>query len=284
MKTILFTGFLVFFSSCFNNPNKEGLKMTLSKKEKVQALLKSLETGDPAPIAYINPEKYIQHNQQVPDGLKGFGEFLSQIPTGSIRVNTLRLIQQGDFVLAHSEYEFFGPKIGFDIFRFEDDLIVEHWDNLQEKVNTYASGRSQTDGPVLIQDRSKTEENQILCKSFVENILMGKRPDAIQDYFSGNSYDQHNPAVKDGLTGLGEALEAMANAGTPMEYSHNHFLLVEGNFAAAVSEGSFLGKPAAFYDLFRIENGKIVEHWDTVEFLIPPETAKNSNGKFNFPN
>ena len=32
----------------------------------------------------------------------------------------------------HTDYNFFGPKIGFDIFRFEDGKIVEHWDNLQE--------------------------------------------------------------------------------------------------------------------------------------------------------
>jgi len=36
------------------------------------------------------------------------------------------------YVFAHTEYNFFGPKIGFDVFRFEDGLIVEHWDTIQE--------------------------------------------------------------------------------------------------------------------------------------------------------
>jgi predicted SnoaL-like aldol condensation-catalyzing enzyme len=44
----------------------------------------------------------------------------------------IRVFQDGDFVFAHTEYDFFGPKIGFDIFRFEKGLIVEPWDNLQE--------------------------------------------------------------------------------------------------------------------------------------------------------
>ena len=44
----------------------------------------------------------------------------------------IRVFQDRDFVFARTEYDFFGPKIGFDIFRFEEGLIVEPWDNLQE--------------------------------------------------------------------------------------------------------------------------------------------------------
>jgi predicted SnoaL-like aldol condensation-catalyzing enzyme len=57
-------------------------------------------------------------------------------------------------------------------------------------------------------------------------------------------------------------------------------VLGEGNFVLTVSEGQFAGKPTAFYDLWRVENGKIAEHWDIVE-AIPEKTEwKNSNGKF----
>lgn len=47
-------------------------------------------------------------------------------------MNTARVFEDGDYVFAHSDYNFFGPKIGFDIFRFENGKIVEHWDNLQD--------------------------------------------------------------------------------------------------------------------------------------------------------
>jgi predicted SnoaL-like aldol condensation-catalyzing enzyme len=57
-------------------------------------------------------------------------------------------------------------------------------------------------------------------------------------------------------------------------------ILGEGNFVLAVSEGQFLGKHVAFYDLFQIENGKIAEHWDTIEEIPPKENWKNNNGKF----
>lgn len=47
-----------------------------------------------------------------------------------------------------------------------------------------------------------------------------------------------------------------------------------------MSEGSFGGRPASFYDLFRVENGKIAEHWDTLETIPVREAWKNQNGKF----
>ena len=101
-------------------------------KQQVVELLKSIETGDSKPIAYINPNKYIQHNLAVGDGLAGVRALLQSLPKGSAKVNTVRVFQDGNFVFAHTDYNFFGPKVGFDIFRFEDGKIVEHWDNLQE--------------------------------------------------------------------------------------------------------------------------------------------------------
>jgi len=111
-------------------------------------------------------------------------------------------------------------------------------------------------------------------------VLIGANSSKITDYISPDHYLQHNPAVADGLNALGAALQAMAAAGTPMVYTKNHKILGEGNFVLAVSEGQFLGKHSAFYDLFRVESGKIVEHWDTVEEIPARVQWKNDNGKF----
>ena len=78
------------------------------------------------------------------------------------------------------------------------------------------------------------------------------------------------------------ALAAMAEQGIKMEYFTIHKILGCGNFVLAVSEGAFAGKPTSYYDLFRVENGKIAEHWDVMETIAPESEWKHQNGKFNF--
>ncbi len=261
--------------------NKKEVKMeTKSKKEKVIELLKSIETGETKPVGYINPNKYIQHNLMVGDGLAGFGEVLSQLPKGSAKVDVIRAFEDGNYVFTHTKYNFFGEKAGFDIFRFENGLIVEHWDNLQEIAKKSVSGRTQFDGTTEIKDNNKTEVNKKIVKNFVNDVLLGNNPNKITDYISTEEYLQHNPNVADGLDGLGKALEELAKAGMPMKYTENHMILGEGNFILSVSEGEFMKKHVSFYDLFRIENGKIVEHWDTIEEIPEKSNWKNNNGKF----
>jgi predicted SnoaL-like aldol condensation-catalyzing enzyme len=251
------------------------------QKQQVVALLKAIETGDAAPVAVINPTKYIQHNLSAADGLAGFGALLQALPKGSAKANTVRVFQDGDMVFAHTEYNFFGPKIGFDIFRFEDGKIVEHWDNLQETpAKANPSGHTMVDGPVQAADRDKTSANKALVKSFVEDILVNGRLDKLAAYYDGDNYVQHNPQIGDGLSGLGQALQAMAKAGITMKYDRIHRVLGEGNFVLVASEGNFAGKPSSFYDLFRVQDGKIAEHWDTIETIPARSDWKNANGKF----
>ena len=65
-----------------------------------------------------------------------------------------------------------------------------------------------------------------------------------------------------------------------IEYVRIHRVLAEGNFVLAVSEGSLDGVHSSFYDLFRLDRGKLVEHWNTIEAIPPRSEWKNDNGKF----
>jgi predicted SnoaL-like aldol condensation-catalyzing enzyme len=250
--------------------------------EQVVALLKAIETGAQEPVAIINPTKYIQHNLAVADGLGGFAELLKQLPAGSAKVDTVRAFEDGEFVFAHTAYDFFGPKIGFDIFRFENGRIVEHWDNLQETAGPNPSGHTMTDGPTAATDRDKTEANRTLVRAFVDDVLVNGRMETLGGYFDGDNYIQHNPQIPDGLSGLGAALQALAKRGITMKYDRIHQILAQGNFVLAVSEGTLRGQHTSFYDLFRVQGGKIAEHWDVIEPIAPKEQWKNQNGKFGF--
>lgn len=254
--------------------------MEISNKQKVVALLKSIETGAIEPVRFINANKYIQHNLGVEDGLAGFGALLQALPPNTAKVNTVRAFQDGDFVFTHTDYNFFGPKIGFDIFRFEDGQIVEHWDNLQETAKPNPSGHTMIDGATELKDLEKTEANKTLVRNFVDDILVNGRMEKLAGYFDGDNYIQHNPNIPDLLSGLGATLEALGKQGVFLKYDKIHRVLGEGNFVLVVSEGHFGKDHDAFYDLFRVENGKIAEHWDVIEPMTPKENWKNNNGKF----
>ena len=256
-------------------------KDTMTNKEKAVALLESLETGAQEPVGYINPNKYIQHNLSVGDGLEGFGEVMQHQPPQGFKAKVVRAFRDGDYVFTHTDYDFFGPKVGFDVFRFDGGLIVEHWDNLAEKTPANPSGRTQLDGPTEVTDLDKTEVNKKLAEGFVRTILMAGEADKITDFVSTTTYLQHNSAVADGLDGLNAALKYFAENGLIMEYKKLHKVLGEGNFVLTMSEGLFgKNEPSVFYDLFRIEDGKIVEHWDVIETIPPRSEWKNDNGKF----
>lgn len=93
-------------------------------------------------------------------------------------------------------------------------------------------------------------------------------------------YIQHNTGIADGLSRLGAALEALGKQGIQMIYDQTYQVLADGNYGLAVSEGSFGGAHTSYYDLFRVENGKIVEHWDVMETIADKSTWQNQNGKF----
>ncbi len=131
-----------------------------------------------------------------------------------------------------------------------------------------------------VTDLDKTEENRELVNNFLHDVMMNEAPEKTADYFDGDNYIQHNTGIADGLSGLGAALEELGKQGIQMIYDENHQILAQGNFVLAVSEGSFGGVPTAYYDLWRIENGKIAEHWDIMETIAEKDTWQNQNGKF----
>jgi len=254
--------------------------MALAKKDQIRALLKSIETGDPGPVAVVNEAKYIQHNPQTHEGSEGLAALFKRLSETEPRVNIVRAFEDGDFVFAHTEYDFASRKIGFEVFRFEDGQAVEHWDNIQERQGPNQAGRSMVDGPTEAIDTELTEDNRVFVRSFVESVLVDGQLDRLTDFVDEDTYAEHNPRLGDGVSILRSALEAEDKGRRQIDYQRVHRVLAEGNFVLCVSEGNFGGVHSAFYDLFRVARGKLVEHWDTTEKIAPRSDWKNDNGKF----
>ena len=255
--------------------------MTSKRKNQICTLLKGIETGDEASVAVVNPDKYIQHNPQTHEGGEGLAALFKRLAKSSPRVNIVRIFSDGDYVFAHTEYDFDTSRIGFEIFRFEGDLTVEHWDNIQPKEGPNPSGHSMVDGPTEATDLDRTKYNRETVQSFVDEALINGQLNKLENYIDAEHFTEHNPRIGDGLPALYSAFsDPASNGGVTLKYDRMHRILAEGDFVLTVSEGSVNGVHSSFFDLFRVANGKLVEHWDTTEAVPPRSEWKNDNGKF----
>lgn len=254
--------------------------MTMAKKDQIRALLKSIETGDPKSVAVVNEAKYIQHNPQTHEGSEGLAALFLRLSKTSPKVNIVRAFEDGDYVFAHTEYDFASRRIGFEVFRFEDGRAVEHWDNIQERMGPNQSGRSMVDGPTEAVDSERTELNRAHVRSFVESVLVNGQLHRMTEFIDEHNFVEHSPKLADGVSVLRSALEFEEASVKHIDYRRVHRVLAEGSFVLCVSEGNYDDVHSAFYDLFRLSNGLIVEHWDTTEKIAPRHLWKNENGKF----
>ena len=281
--TVTTINFLTFEDNYLAGQSPER-KIIMTNKEKALALIGTFVSGDTAKAKDLLATGYIQHNLAFGTGADAFVaavEGLAQAPVKTT-VNNIRAFEDGDKVFLQTVYNFAGAgeQVGFDVFRFDEDgKISEHWDNLADKAAPNPSGHTQIDGTLEKKDVDKEETRKVVA-GFVGDVLRGENPDKLTSYYDGDKYIQHNTSIADGLSGLGAALEAMAKQGISMVYNKTHMVLADGDYALACSEGTFGGVPTTYYDLFRVENGFIAEHWDVMETLADKSTWANENGKF----
>ena len=253
--------------------------------QKALELITTFATGDTEKAASLLAEGYIQHNLAYGTGRDAFVGSVQYLASAPVKttVENIRAYEDGDKVFLQTVYNFAGAgeQVAFDIFRFDENgLIAEHWDNLAAKADPNPSGRTQIDNYAAVRDLEKTEANREVVKNFLHDVMMGKAPEKTPDYFESGKYIQHNTGIADGLDGLGAALEALGKQGIQMIYDRVHQVLAQGDMVLAVSEGTFGGAPTSYYDLWRVENGKIAEHWDVMETIADKDTWQNQNGKF----
>jgi predicted SnoaL-like aldol condensation-catalyzing enzyme len=227
---------------------------------------------------------FMQHDPSVADGFAGIKSFAAEVASSpAADITIYRTLVDGDFVLLHSKYQgvarYDGPVIAFDLFRFADGRIAEHWGGQEPEAPPNLSGRTQVDGPTVIRDREKTEANRTLVRTYRETVMVALRFDRIEEFIEGAHYAQHASKIGDGIARLRDRIASVAKEGGKLDLTPRRFV-ADGNFVVVLSEGDLPTGPTALYDLFRVENGKIVEHWDVLTPIPPRDQWKNANGPF----
>ena len=141
------------------------------------------------------------------------------------------------------------------------------------------SGHSQIDGPTEVADLHATQDNKAVVRSFVDEVLIKDEWDDLSLYISSTTFTQHNPDIPDGLEGLKAYRAQLAAEGKAVQYQSLFKLIGQGNFVATYGKTIHGKDSLAVFDLYRLENGLIVEHWDNKEVILPASQWGNS-GKF----
>ncbi len=249
-----------------------------------QAMTDIFRKKDPTAVDRYFGGSFIQHDPNLSDGLAGMKSFAAEVASAPATDVTIhRTLVDGDFVLLHSKYQgvarYGGTAIAFDLFRFKEGKIVEHWGGQEPEEPPNLSGRTQVDGPTQVLDRDKTESNRTLVRTYRETVMVALRFDRIEEFIEGAHYAQHASKIGDGIARLRDRIASVAKEGGQLYLTPRRFV-AEGNFVLVLSEGDLPTGPTALYDLFRVDNGKIVEHWDVLWPVPPRDQWKNANGPF----
>jgi predicted SnoaL-like aldol condensation-catalyzing enzyme len=141
-----------------------------------------------------------------------------------------------------------------------------------------AAGLLVSVAPIPAAGDATLEANKKTVVEFYDAALNRKDFEAASKFF-GPRYVQHNPNAPDGIEGF-KAFLGFLREKFPQSRSEIKRVWAEGDYVilhvhAVRTPGA---RGSAIVDVFKMENGKIVEHWDVIQEI--PEKAANNNGMF----
>lgn len=226
---------------------------------------------------------FVEHSPLVKDAIPGLKELI--INAGNkLKHDVVRawIDEKNKLVALHGCYTGLADEVyvGFDIYRLENNKIIEHWDGLVSQQAANASGRTQLDGTTEVKDTHLTEQNRQLVIEFFTDVLINGHYQNISLYTNGARFKQHSPDIADGAEPMQQFLEQLKIAGTPLIYHKLHRTVAQGQFVLTHSEGEFQGKRTSYCELWRIEGGKVVELWDAISSVPSDDEALHHYGIF----
>jgi len=226
----------------------------------IQSLLSS-ESKKNRELEYTDNEKYLAPIKTMVKQDISLYDLLKY--TTNLKI--VRIFEDGNFVITHLDFFKDQPMVGFAIFLFDEDQVVAHWGISMVKPDRLnPSGHSTIDGPTQVNDLDKSGANRVIIANAMEILVAGTGLPELAKYFDGDNYINHNPQASDGLTGLAKGMAERIKNGIITKYNKVNKIFGQGNFVLSITTGSLSGTATLFFDLFRIENGKIAEHWDVV--------------------
>lgn len=202
-------------------------------------------------------EPYLQHNPVAKSGVATFKSLMGSFVTSAgFSYQRLRTLADCDLVVVQGKYS--GTGVIFDMFRMKDGKLMEHWDSDSNQA-------SDASGPTQVAEGSSLQ-NRAQVSSFIQQVLIGGDHAAATQLLSP-SFVEHRAGSG---TGPSAFLEYVTEGN--VTYTKIHHVIADGNYVFTLSEGKLGSAGYGFYDLFRLDAGAIVEHWDSRR-SVPASTA-----------
>ena len=235
-------------------------KETLNKSLIRDFYRRAVAQGDIAFAEQLISDTYIQHSSALKPGKAGVLEALNvmkQMPKPIATATPfMRLIAEADYVVTNLSFDWEGKqKVVVDLFRFENGQVAEHWDAVQDQPETTANGNAMMDGALPTEDTALTATNKKIALDFYQRIFVDRQVQALPEFVAADLI-QHNSDIANGLDGLYTYLHSPT-----LTISTIHRAISEGNFVVIQAEGQLARKPTMVYEIFRFDQGKIVEQW-----------------------
>ncbi len=239
-------------------------------KERAVALLRALASGDAdGAVALVDQSRFVRHDPDLGDGVAGL-RARAAAPSGSIDV--ARMLADGDLVVAHGRE---GDEVFFAAFRFADGLVAEAWRFAVPAAPPNTGGHTQTDGPTGPDRAAGTAATKAVVRDYYETVHLGGDHGAIHRFMADDVQVRHEPGVRDGVAAFEADLAVLTR-----ERTIDGIVLFagEGDLVFLLARGTHQGRPCAYLDLYRVERGKLVEHWGFPQELPPSAAWKNGAG------
>lgn len=256
--------------------------MSIKLENAKNLYLKGIRDGNIEVVRDYTGDRYTQHSTGVADGAEGFVDFFKGFlqRTNKRDIRIIRAFEDGNYVFVHAYQDIDNGTakwITTDLFDTDsNEKIIEHWDVISayQEVTESVNGNDMILGDFALKDLDKTEQNKALVRSFLVDVFQNKNHHNLDKYISSEKYIQHNPNIANGLDAMQDVLTKQ-----DFSYEFNFKVIGQGDHVVSYGKSIINGQEFAVFDIFRLENGKIVEHWDNMEPIMPRDEWANT-GKF----
>lgn len=244
-----------------------------------RTLIEARDTSAAEP--FLAPD-YIQHNPNADTGRDGVFAYFSSLGAPlpvqeRVQAKLVSIVAEGDYVALARVDEYQEPRAytttWFDLFRIQDGVIAEHWDHGRVPAGGTPRGyvppveAADQDAAIASPD-ARLAANQRLVYDMWRTLLDAQQVEAAPMYLA-EGYIQHNPQANTGLSGFLAFFRQFAQPQTVQPRVANFIQMVAENDLVVLAtvrtydaEGG-TSYATTWFDMFRVDQGLLVEHWDT---------------------